>query len=172
MIPERRSGVRRKDCWCLPRLFTHRRRGSRQVCVRVCSAGFRQCPEHVDVKALLINTIRFSWELHSAFRVQDCGGSAEACALLFAHWLFPTSSPLNCSVLSCSRRGGGRRNTVSTSELIYVVYREYTGFAGSKKTALTCMTEDNASLISNPHNWRPHKTWLKLLIDTQSNASR
>lgn len=78
------------------------------ACVRVCvhSAGFRQRPEHVDIKALLINTIRFSWELRSAFRVQDWGawGSAAACALLFARWLFPTSSPLNCSVLSCSRR--------------------------------------------------------------------
>lgn len=51
----------------------HKRRESRSVCVCVCSAGFRQRPEHVDIKALLINTIRFSWELRSAFRVQDCG---------------------------------------------------------------------------------------------------
>lgn len=65
-----------------------------------------------------------------------------ACALLFARWLFPTSSPLNWSVLSCSRR---EKNT-HTAELIFVVYREYAGFAGSKKTALTCMTGDKCVL--------------------------
>lgn len=52
--------------------------------------GLRECREHVDIKALLINTIRFSWEVSSVFRVQDWGaqGSAAVCLLLFAHWPF------------------------------------------------------------------------------------
>lgn len=152
----------------------HRREEGRQesVClcggVSVCSAGFfRQRPEHVDIKALLINTIRFSWELCSAFTVQDRGarGSAAASPLLFAHWLFPTSSPLNCRVLSCSRR----KNTVSTTELICVVYREYTSFVGSKKTDLTCVTGDNASSVFRfywqPHNRRPHNNNVAKIIN-------
>lgn len=80
MIPEPESAESTaspsltKDCF-----YSQKRGEQKRVCmsVRVCvcvhSAGFRQRPEHVDIKALLINTIRFSWELRSAFRVQDWG---------------------------------------------------------------------------------------------------
>lgn len=113
---------------------------------RLCAQqGLQERSEHVDIKALLINTIRFSWEVCSVFRVQDWGtqGSAAACLLLFATG-HSKSSPLNCSVLSCRRK----KKTLSTAELIFMVYREYTGIQGQKKGNLTCMTEDNMSYFA------------------------
>lgn len=95
----------------------------------------------MDIKALLINTIRFSWEVCSVFRVQDweAQGSAAVCLLLFAHWPFNIIPfELQCSKLQEEKK---KKHTVSTAELIFMVYREYTGISGPKKANLTCMTQ-------------------------------
>lgn len=105
----------------------------------VCTTGLRECSEHVDIKALLINTIRFSWEVCSVFRVQDwrAQGSAAVCLLLFADWPFNILPPSKCSVLSWREK----KNTVSSTELIFMVYREYTGISCPKKANLGSVTQ-------------------------------
>lgn len=100
--------------------------------------GLRECREHVDIKALLINTIRFSWEVCSVLRVQGCRaqGSAAVCLLLFAHWPF--------SILPFETQRSKleeKKKTGSTAELIFMVYREYTGISWPKKANLASVTQ-------------------------------
>lgn len=92
----------------------------------------------MDIKALLINTIRFSWEVCSVFRVQDwrAQGSAAVCLLLFAHWLFNILLfETQCPKLR------GKKKSASTAELIFTVYREYTGISCPKKANLASVTQ-------------------------------
>lgn len=165
------------------RLFLLQEKGRAETCVhectRVCVCVCAQCGFSATSRTCGHKSPADKhnpFQLGAALSVQGSGlGSVRlSCGVRapFAHWLFPTSSPLNCSVLSCSRR---EKNT-HTAELIFVVYREYAGFAGSKKTALTCMTGDKCVLNFSvkvpppPNNSGPHTTWRKLLIDTLSNA--
>lgn len=86
--------------------------GNRRLSVR---RGLRERREHVDIKAPLINTIRFSWEVCSVFRVQEWGaqGSAAVCRLLFAHWPFNILPfELQCSKLQEKGLGGGEKKAL------------------------------------------------------------
>jgi len=75
-------------------------RGVMLIADSVHGVGLRECGEHVAIKAFLINTIQFSWEGCSVFRVQGwrAPGSAAACLLRFAHR--PFNSFEKFSVLS------------------------------------------------------------------------
>ncbi|KAK5882267.1 hypothetical protein CesoFtcFv8_020870 [Champsocephalus esox] len=97
----------------------------------VCSTSYGSVREHVDIKAPLINTIRFSWEVCSVFRVQGwrAHGSAAVCLLLFAHWPFNIlPDQMQCSKLE-------EKELPSTAELIFTVHREYTGMSCPEKAS-------------------------------------
>lgn len=108
-------------------------------------AGLRERGAHVDMKVLLINTIRFSWEVCSVFRVQGwrARGSAAVCARFCLHNADFNILPF--SVLSW--RGPKKKKAVSTAELIFAVYREYTAILCPRKANLAGVTRgDNVSL--------------------------
>lgn len=95
----------------------------------------------MDIKALLINTIRFSWEVRSVFRVQ--GWRARGSAAVCVPASVCTRRPFNILPfkMQCSKLEGGKKRTVSTAELIFTVYREYTGISRPKKANLASVTQ-------------------------------